>query len=106
MDKRRRRATCRPRGATRGDAVGRLAGRGAHIARHFPLSNALRRPAVPSDHLGIAYCTRSIREVQWHARARLVSGAQYYIVGRDPAGMKRPGTDKDLYDPMHGSMVL
>ena len=45
------------------------------------------------------------REVQWHARSRLVAGVQYYIVGRDPAGMKRPGTDQDLYEPTHGSKV-
>merc|ERR1712150_389732 len=29
-------------------------------------------------------------EVQWHAKARLVTGAQFYIVGRDPAGMGHP----------------
>ena len=45
------------------------------------------------------------REVQWHARCRLIAGCNYYIVGRDPAGIKRPGTDQDLYDPTHGSRV-
>ena len=30
-------------------------------------------------------------EVQWHAKARLVAGANFYIVGRDPAGIKHPG---------------
>jgi len=46
-------------------------------------------------------------EVQWHARARLNAGANFYIVGRDPAGLPNPevpGTD--LYEPTHGSRVL
>lgn len=46
-------------------------------------------------------------EVQWHAKARLVSGANYYIVGRDPAGIPHPdGSKQDLYDPSHGGRVL
>lgn len=47
-------------------------------------------------------------EVQWHAKARLNAGANYYIVGRDPAGMPHPGDPKrgDLYDPTHGSRAL
>lgn len=32
----------------------------------------------------------------------MVAGAQFYIVGRDPAGMPHPDTKKDLYDPTHG----
>jgi len=47
-------------------------------------------------------------EVQWHARARMAAGANFYIVGRDPAGMPHP--DKlvggDLYEPTHGGKVL
>ncbi|XP_046914783.2 3'-phosphoadenosine 5'-phosphosulfate synthase [Dermatophagoides farinae] len=46
------------------------------------------------------------REVQWHAKARLVTGANFYIVGRDPAGIPHPDTRKDLYDPTHGRKVL
>lgn len=50
------------------------------------------------------------REVQWHAKARLNAGADFYVVGRDPAGMKHPdgGSDgsEDLYDPGHGGRVL
>ncbi|CAH8611722.1 unnamed protein product [Schistosoma margrebowiei] len=47
------------------------------------------------------------REVQWHARTRMLAGAQYYIVGRDPAGLPHPnGTGVDLYDPSHGAKVL
>lgn len=46
------------------------------------------------------------REVQWHAKARLVTGANFYIVGRDPAGIPHPDTKKDLYDPDHGRKVL
>ncbi|KAJ8960871.1 hypothetical protein NQ318_020170 [Aromia moschata] len=29
-------------------------------------------------------------EVQWHAKARMVAGANHYIVGRDPAGVPHP----------------
>ncbi|KAF2361385.1 Adenylyl-sulfate kinase [Trinorchestia longiramus] len=45
-------------------------------------------------------------EVQWHAKARMATGANFYIVGRDPAGMPNPDTGKDLYDPTHGRRVL
>lgn len=49
-------------------------------------------------------------EVQWHAKARMNAGAQFYIVGRDPAGMAHPDpdmyADKNLYDGMHGAQVL
>jgi len=44
-------------------------------------------------------------EVQWHAKARLSTGATYYIVGRDPAGMGHP-EGGDLYDHTHGRKVL
>jgi len=45
-------------------------------------------------------------EVQWHAKGRLITGANFYIVGRDPAGMGYPGKDCDLYDHTHGKRVL
>ena len=45
-------------------------------------------------------------EVQWHAKGRLCTGANFYIVGRDPAGMGYPGKDHDLYDHTHGKRVL
>ncbi|XP_076830822.1 bifunctional 3'-phosphoadenosine 5'-phosphosulfate synthase 1 [Brachyhypopomus gauderio] len=45
-------------------------------------------------------------EVQWHCRARMVAGANFYIVGRDPAGMPHPVTGTDLYEPSHGAKVL
>eukprot|EP00249_Psilotum_nudum_P017677 c26436_g1_i1 orf=122-1555(+) len=45
-------------------------------------------------------------EVQWHAKARLNAGADFYIVGRDPAGMSHPTEKRDLYDPDHGKMIL
>ncbi|XP_050694456.1 bifunctional 3'-phosphoadenosine 5'-phosphosulfate synthase-like isoform X3 [Eriocheir sinensis] len=45
-------------------------------------------------------------EVQWHAKARMATGANFYIVGRDPAGMPHPVTKKDLYHPQHGRKVL
>jgi len=46
-------------------------------------------------------------EVQWHAKARMVAGANFYIVGRDPAGMPHPDPPKrDIYDPFHGGKVL
>lgn len=45
-------------------------------------------------------------EVQWHAKARINAGANFYIVGRDPAGMAHPTEKRDLYDPDHGKKVL
>ncbi|KAI9581412.1 bifunctional 3'-phosphoadenosine 5'-phosphosulfate synthase isoform X1 [Glossina fuscipes] len=49
-------------------------------------------------------------EVQWHAKARMNAGANFYIVGRDPAGMPHPNKqmyhDGNLYDGTHGSRVL
>ena len=45
-------------------------------------------------------------EVQWHAKARINAGADFYIVGRDPAGMGHPTENRDLYDADHGKMVL
>lgn len=51
-------------------------------------------------------------EVQWHAKARMNAGADYYIVGRDPAGMPHPerldsgGKSAPLYDPWHGVKAL
>lgn len=45
-------------------------------------------------------------EVQWHAKARINAGANFYIVGRDPAGMGHPSEKRDLYDPDHGKKVL
>lgn len=46
--------------------------------------------------------------MQWHAKARMSAGANFYIVGRDPAGVPHPDTNKsgDLYDPTHGARVL
>ena len=44
-------------------------------------------------------------EVQWHCKARIAAGANFYIVGRDPAGMPHPDTKKDLYNPTHGRKV-
>jgi len=46
-------------------------------------------------------------EVQWHAKARMATGATFYIVGRDPAGMPHPDPPKrDIYEATHGSKVL
>jgi hypothetical protein len=45
-------------------------------------------------------------EVQWHAKARMTAGANFYIVGRDPAGMPHPDPPaRDLYEPTHGGKV-
>jgi bifunctional 3'-phosphoadenosine 5'-phosphosulfate synthase 2 len=46
------------------------------------------------------------KEVQWHCKSRLVTGATHYIVGRDPAGIAHPVTQEDFYDPSHGAKVL
>lgn len=49
-------------------------------------------------------------EVQWHAKARMNAGANFFIVGRDPAGMPHPNqkeyADGNLYEPTHGQRVL
>jgi 3'-phosphoadenosine 5'-phosphosulfate synthase len=50
-------------------------------------------------------------EVQFHAKSRRSAGASYFVVGRDPAGMKgSPNAvahpDDDLYDGNHGRYVL
>jgi 3'-phosphoadenosine 5'-phosphosulfate synthase len=50
-------------------------------------------------------------EVQFHAKSRRSAGASYFVVGRDPAGMKgSPNAvghpDEDLYDGNHGRYVL
>ena len=47
-------------------------------------------------------------EVQWHAKARMSAGANFYIVGRDPAGLPHPdkSVGGDLYEPTHGGKVL
>lgn len=45
-------------------------------------------------------------EVQWHCKARMVAGANFYIVGRDPAGMAHPDTKEDIYESTHGKKVL
>ena len=45
----------------------------------------------------------SVQQVQWHCKARMNAGANFYIVGRDPAGMPHPDKEKgDLYDGTHG----
>ncbi|XP_017466840.1 PREDICTED: bifunctional 3'-phosphoadenosine 5'-phosphosulfate synthase [Rhagoletis zephyria] len=49
-------------------------------------------------------------EVQWHAKARMNAGANFYIVGRDPAGIPHPNKalypDGNLFDATHGQRVL
>ncbi|XP_067621692.1 bifunctional 3'-phosphoadenosine 5'-phosphosulfate synthase [Eurosta solidaginis] len=49
-------------------------------------------------------------EVQWHAKARMNAGSNFYIVGRDPAGVPHPNKlcypDGNLYDATHGQRVL
>lgn len=49
-------------------------------------------------------------QVQWHAKARMIAGANFYIVGRDPAGIPHPDKsatlDGNLYNATHGARVL
>ncbi|KAI2502520.1 PUA-like domain [Fragilaria crotonensis] len=50
-------------------------------------------------------------EVQFHAKSRRCAGASYFVVGRDPAGMKgsmeaATHKDDDLYNGDHGRYVL
>ncbi|XP_025993701.2 LOW QUALITY PROTEIN: bifunctional 3'-phosphoadenosine 5'-phosphosulfate synthase [Solenopsis invicta] len=55
-------------------------------------------------------CYAGPTEVQWHAKARMIAGANFYIVGRDPAGIPHPDKsatpDSNLYDATHGARVL
>ncbi|GAB1864985.1 Bifunctional 3'-phosphoadenosine 5'-phosphosulfate synthetase [Camponotus japonicus] len=55
-------------------------------------------------------CYAGPTEVQWHAKARKIAGANFYIVGRDPAGVPHPDKsitpDGNLYDATHGARVL
>ena len=45
--------------------------------------------------------------MQWHAKARMTAGANFYIVGRDPAGVPHPGQPgQDLYESTQGGKVL
>ena len=44
--------------------------------------------------------------MQWHAKARMNAGANFYIVGRDPAGIPHPSEPGNLYEPTHGGRVL
>lgn len=50
-------------------------------------------------------------EVEFHAKSRRSAGASYFVVGRDPAGMKGSSQavahkDDDLYNGDHGRYVL
>ena len=48
-------------------------------------------------------------EVQFHARSRQLGGADYFVVGRDPAGMpfqSGPNKGEDIYAAEHGRYVL
>ncbi|KYN18830.1 PREDICTED: bifunctional 3'-phosphoadenosine 5'-phosphosulfate synthase-like [Trachymyrmex cornetzi] len=55
-------------------------------------------------------CYAGPTEVQWHAKARMIAGANFYIVGRDPAGIPHPDksatSDGNLYDAAHGARIL
>ncbi|KAL4281152.1 hypothetical protein GQ457_03G038280 [Hibiscus cannabinus] len=44
--------------------------------------------------------------MEQHSKARINAGANFYIVGHDPAGMGHPTEKRDLYDPDHGKKVL
>ena len=44
--------------------------------------------------------------MQWHAKARMNAGANFYIVGRDPAGIPHPSKPENLYEQTHGGRVL
>ena len=35
----------------------------------------------------------------------MATGANFYIVGRDPAGMPHPDTKEDIYNATHGAKV-
>ncbi|KHF98645.1 ATP sulfurylase 2 -like protein [Gossypium arboreum] len=64
-----------------------------------PLGGFTKADDVPLD-------VRMEQHSKWHAKARINAGANFYIVGRDPAGMGHPTEKRDLYDPDHGKKVL
>ncbi|KAG5326250.1 PAPSS synthase, partial [Pseudoatta argentina] len=55
-------------------------------------------------------CYAGPTEVQWHAKARMIAGTNFYIVGRDPAGIPHPDKsatpDGNLYDAAYGARIL
>ena len=52
-------------------------------------------------------CFAGPTEVQWHARTRMMAGVNFYIAGRDPAGISHPSDhSKYLFEPTHGTKVL
>lgn len=42
----------------------------------------------------------------WHAKARIHTGSNWYIVGRDPAGICKPNSSENIYDAEDGAKVL
>jgi 3'-phosphoadenosine 5'-phosphosulfate synthase len=66
---------------------------------------------LPSEHIILAVWPSPMyyggpTEVLWHASSRVGCGLSHFITGRDPAGVKHPEQDKDLYDPWHGQKLL
>lgn len=99
--------------AARSRSRGRCPARG-HYSRYLPWSYVLRRAYGGNTQLRSS-CEnkrniRPIYQVQWHAKSRMNAGANFYIVGRDPAGVPHPDRsatpDGNLYDGAHGAHVL
>lgn len=66
---------------------------------------------LPAEHIILAVWPSPMyyggpTEVLWHASSRVGCGLSHFITGRDPAGVKHPEEDKDLYDPWHGQKLL
>ena len=66
---------------------------------------------LPAEHIILAVWPSPMyyggpTEVLWHASSRVGCGLTHFITGRDPAGVKHPELDKDLYDPWHGQKLL
>jgi 3'-phosphoadenosine 5'-phosphosulfate synthase len=66
---------------------------------------------LPAEHIILAVWPSPMyyggpTEVLWHASSRVGCGLSHFITGRDPAGVKHPEQDKDLYDPWHGQKLL
>jgi 3'-phosphoadenosine 5'-phosphosulfate synthase len=66
---------------------------------------------LPAEHIILAVWPSPMyyggpTEVLWHASSRVGCGLTHFITGRDPAGVKHPEQDKDLYDPWHGQKLL
>lgn len=66
---------------------------------------------LPKEHIILAVWPSPMfyggpTEVLWHGSSRVNCGISHFITGRDPAGVKHPEKEGDLYDVWHGQKLL